>query len=698
MEHDNQELIEDEQLEAVRSHCTLDDPDDLDLEPGHQPERVEPSSQSEGLSEEDEDVGPHEIDYPVGGPGDEDEPDSADVDGDEDEDGTGDDSDNAGSSDHVGGESGSHSDSGTDGDSGEETDEGEQYNDDDAPEDHNYTERLANVVEAPAPPAGRNGAAHSVGRHPSEPGRAQNNARMAGSMHGVAQHVTSHNAGGGRRQPSVARSGAAPVGSVHGVAQHYADHNAGGSRQRLRSEIVADDGRPRRVARAPSASPPPRPRTTRRSSAPPPLARRFASEADMRADRHRHRSRSPPPGSHRGAASGHRGSSRRLSPEFEAHYSDEEPVLWDTERNRPMLVDTVEFRSPQPVGAVVKYKDSFWRMETPFRGVRELRAGTPGMTGSRHHTPAASKSAQDAGRKADKLTIKRYGCNLGNWQTDDPYLIQFDMVKKSWQKYGNLMQGFETDDDGTQRMTEAMTYAVASVGLDDSMWNQVLTRYSDEVISAGLTLDQLEKAIFPNVREQIQAKREREAQSLKWDVNLSFAENKQKISALLKWCTRLSAGAKWDIIRDSLSRGNTAVYEAIFMSMRGHEVYNTEATQADFDTLWDDIQRVEAARMAQVTAEKPPAPSFVAPKSEASAERGAYQARKWARKYEKKQGTVAALPAVAAPPAAPPVQQTSARRQRKADIANRVMMTGALFAGAARHWQIGRPMPKPLMT
>jgi hypothetical protein len=166
----------------------------------------------------------------------------------------------------------------------------------------------------------------------------------------------------------------------------------------------------------------------------------------------------------------------------------------------------------------------------------------------------------------------------------------------------------------TYRMTEAMTYKL-SEALDYTMWEQVRCEYSESKMKQGLTLDDVEHALFPNVREQIQASREKEAQKATWDISISFAENKQKINALLKWCTRLSAGTRWDIIRDSLQRGNREVFNAIYLSLR-QKLYKADATEADFQALWEDIKQVEEVRQA-AEASNPPS-SKVGPYVQAS--------------------------------------------------------------------------------
>jgi hypothetical protein len=161
----------------------------------------------------------------------------------------------------------------------------------------------------------------------------------------------------------------------------------------------------------------------------------------------------------------------------------------------------------------------------------------------------------------------------------------------------------------------------------------------------------------PNVREQIQASREKEAQNATWDTSISFAENKQKINnVVLKWCTRLSAGTKWDMIRDSLQRGNKEVFDAIFLSLR-RKLYNADATEADFQALWDDIKQVEEVRQA-AAASNPPA-SKVGSYMPPYASDKAYQNKKWARKADR-QATVAALPA-----AEPAADKVSKRQQRR---------------------------------
>jgi hypothetical protein len=311
--------------------------------------------------------------------------------------------------------------------------------------------------------------------------------------------------------------------------------------------------------------------------------------------------------------------------------------------------DTVEFGRAQPVGAVVRYRGDFWRMETPYRAVREPQAGAPLPM----HTPGGESSLP--GTSAGKLNFKKYMIALTDWQQQDPNLVQFAIAMQSWEQYGHLMHGFWRDSQGQDRMTESMTYKL-SEALHYTMWEQVRCEYSEAKLRQGLTLNEVEYALFPNVREQIQAAREREAQNATWDTSLSFAENKQKINAVLKWCTRLSAGARWDMVRDSLRRGNIEVYNAIFMNLK-QKLYNAEATDADFQALWEDIKQVEEVRQAGA-ASSPPAPKAAAYRAPYAGDKP-YQQKKWARKAERT-ATVAALPA-----AEPAADKPSKRQQKR---------------------------------
>jgi hypothetical protein len=111
-------------------------------------------------------------------------------------------------------------------------------------------------------------------------------------------------------------------------------------------------------------------------------------------------------------------------------------------------------------------------------------------------------------------------------------------------------------------------------------------------------------------------------------------------------------------------------------------LYKADATEADFQALWEDIKQVEEVRQQAAEASNSPA-SKVGPYRPPYSSDKAYQNKKWARKADK-QATVAALPA--AEPPADKVSKKQHRRDKRHQKQERVMERPGFVAGKDQEW------------